>query len=83
MVRPISSKVYADLFKSLVDVAALSLRTGEVRRVYETAAQGWEDLERGKMENPFRLFLRMPTILREAQYSHLWLSDGIANGMIQ
>ena len=58
--RPTSSKAYADLFKSLVDVAAFSLGTGDVRRMYETAAQGWEDMESGKTVNPFRLFFRKP-----------------------
>lgn len=58
--RPTSSASYAAFFKSLVDVVAFSLGTGNVRRMYETAAQGWHDLEGGKTVNPFRLFFRAP-----------------------
>lgn len=56
--HPGSASTHAAFFKSLVDVAAFSLGAGNVRRMYETAAQGWEDLERGRTANPFRLFFK-------------------------
>jgi hypothetical protein len=58
--NPASSSSYAALFKSLVDVMAFSVGTGDVQRVYVTAAQGWHEMAGGRTANPFRLFFRPP-----------------------
>jgi hypothetical protein len=44
----------------MVDVTAFGLGAGNLRRVYETAAEGWRDLEAGDTHNPFRLFYKKP-----------------------
>ena len=58
--NPTSEKAQAKFFKSLVDMAAFQTGAGNVRRVYETAAQGAEDIFDDKTVNPFRLFLKKP-----------------------
>jgi hypothetical protein len=58
--NPTSAKAQAKFFKALVDMAAFQSGVGNVRRVYETAAQGAEDIFNEKTVNPFRLFLKKP-----------------------
>jgi len=50
----------AEMFKALIDVAAYKYKVGNVRRFYETAAEGWQDLSNGETKNPFRLVIRKP-----------------------
>ena len=57
---PTSEKAQAKFFKSLVDMAAFQTGAGNVRRVYETAAEGAEDIFDGETMNPFRLFMKKP-----------------------
>lgn len=58
--NPNSAEAWARLYKSTVDLAAYQAGVGNVRRLYETAAQGWEDMEMDRTKNPFRLFFRKP-----------------------
>ena len=46
------------MYKSLVDLTAFLAGTGNMRRVYETAATGWDDIKKGDNQNPFRLFFK-------------------------
>ena len=46
--------------KALVDAMAYIHGVGNLRRVYETAAEGWKDIDRNKTANPFRLFFKKP-----------------------
>ena len=55
---PDDSKAWARFFKSAVDVAAFTAGIGNVRRIYETAAEGWEDMQLEDSANPFRLLFR-------------------------
>jgi hypothetical protein len=55
-----SSEDRAKFYKALVDTMAYIHGVGNLRRVYETAAEGWEDIDRNKTANPFRLFFRKP-----------------------
>ena len=57
---PTSEKAQVKLFKSLVDMAAFQAGAGNLRRVYETAAEGVEDIFDEKTVNPFRLFMKKP-----------------------
>lgn len=57
---PNDSEAWARVYKSTIDVAAYSAGVGNVRRLYETAGEGWEDLQFGRTSNPFRLFFRKP-----------------------
>lgn len=57
---PNNAEAWARLYKSTVDLAAYQAGLGNVRRLYETAAEGWENLEMGRTRNPFRLFYRKP-----------------------
>lgn len=57
---PNDSEAWARVYKSTIDVAAYSAGVGNVRRLYETGAEGWEDLKFGRTSNPLRLFFRKP-----------------------
>ena len=56
--NPRDSDAIEGMFKAAVDMAAFTAGTGNVRRVYETAAEGWTDVSTGKSQNPFRMFLK-------------------------
>ncbi len=56
--NPQSGDAIEGMFKAAVDMAAFAAGTGNVRRVYETAAEGWKDVSTGKSQNPFRMFLK-------------------------
>lgn len=56
--NPRDSDAIEGMFKAAVDMAAFTAGTGNVRRVYETAAEGWKDVSTGKSQNPFRMFLK-------------------------
>jgi hypothetical protein len=56
--NPQSGDAIEGMFKAAVDMAAFTAGTGNVRRVYETAAEGWKDISTGKSQNPFRMFLK-------------------------
>jgi len=51
---------WAGLFLALLDVAAFSAGVGNVRRHWQTAAEGWEDISDDETKNPLRLFLKKP-----------------------
>lgn len=55
---PFSEENLVGFFKSLVDVSAYSVGAGNVRRVYETAAEGFYEIFEGETVNPFSLFFR-------------------------
>lgn len=57
---PNDPEAWARFYKPLIDVIAFRAGVGNVRRLYETAAEGWEDLRLGDTHNPFRLFFRKP-----------------------
>ena len=57
---PDDARAWEKIYKSGVDLAAYHAGVGNVRRLYETAAEGWEDLQLGRTDNPFRLFFRKP-----------------------
>lgn len=56
--NPRDKDAVTGMFKAAVDMAAFTAGTGNVRRVYETAAEGWKDVSTGKSQNPFRMFLK-------------------------
>ena len=50
----------AKSYKTLVDGMAYIHGVGNLRRVYETAAEGWDDIDHNRTANPFRLFFKKP-----------------------
>ena len=57
---PNNQEAWSRFYKSSVDLTAYTAGVGNVRRVYETAAEGWEALQFGQTRNPFRVFFRQP-----------------------
>ena len=55
-----SSEGKARMYKALIDATAYMHGVGNLRRIYETAAEGWKDIDHNKTVNPFRLFIRKP-----------------------
>ena len=57
---PGDEKAWASFYKALVDLTAFYSGVGNARRIYETAAEGWERMEMGETSNPFALLFRAP-----------------------
>lgn len=53
-------KNQGNMIKSLIDFTALGVGSGNVRRLYQTFAEGWQDMAEGETKNPFRLFIKKP-----------------------
>lgn len=58
--NPNDPVAWSNFYKSSIDVAAYFSGVGNVRLLYETGAEGWEELNMGHTHNPFRLFFRKP-----------------------
>ena len=56
--KPTDSDAIEGMFKAAVDLTAFELGVGNARRIYRQAAEGWDDISRGKSVNPFRMFIR-------------------------